>query len=120
MTISEMPTMCEDCGQDVRPTELHIFHAADGASNLLPRCIDRKACAALVKAQQADARAQALEDVEHAKYDVLAARDNVTIAEGALADTIRFVLSEGVPVTAVAQAAGLSRERVYQIRDGRR
>lgn len=33
---------------------------------------------------------------------------------------IRSALAEGLPVTAIAAAAGISRERVYQIRDDRR
>jgi DNA-binding phage protein len=34
--------------------------------------------------------------------------------------TIRRAIEMGVPVTRIAAAAGVSRERVYQIRDGRR
>ena len=33
---------------------------------------------------------------------------------------VRHLLAEGVPVVRVAESLGLSRERVYQIRDGRR
>ena len=35
-------------------------------------------------------------------------------------DTIRQLLTDGVPVKAIVSASGLSRERVYQIRDKRR
>lgn len=35
-------------------------------------------------------------------------------------DTIRQLLADGVPVKAIVSASGLSRERVYQIRDKRR
>lgn len=35
-------------------------------------------------------------------------------------DAIRELLTDGVPVKAVVSASGLSRERVYQIRDKRR
>lgn len=35
-------------------------------------------------------------------------------------EAVRQMLDEGVPVTVVAAALGLTRSRVYQIRDGRR
>jgi DNA-binding phage protein len=41
-------------------------------------------------------------------------------AEANLADHIREALAEGGSVTKIARAAGLSRERIYQIRDRRR
>lgn len=45
-----------------------------------------------------------------------------TLAEAtqARAEGIRAMLAEGVPVARLAESFGLSRERVYQIRDGRR
>ena len=47
-------------------------------------------------------------------------RDRTRIAEDELAQDIRTALAEGVPATELAKAAGISRARVYQIRDGRR
>lgn len=41
-------------------------------------------------------------------------------AEKELAVLIRGAVEAGGSVTGIARAAGLSRERVYQIRDGRR
>jgi len=47
-------------------------------------------------------------------------RRMVASAEETLATAIRAALSAGVRATEVAQLAGISRARVYQIRDGRR
>lgn len=35
-------------------------------------------------------------------------------------DAVRGAIADGVPVTAIAEQAGLSKARVYQIRDHRR
>lgn len=35
-------------------------------------------------------------------------------------DAVRRAISDGVPVTTIAERAGLSKARVYQIRDHRR
>ncbi len=49
-----------------------------------------------------------------------AARRRVEACEEELAVAIRGALAEGTAAAAVAAAAGISRARVYQIRDGRR
>jgi hypothetical protein len=41
-------------------------------------------------------------------------------AETKLHGLIRDALADGISATSIAEAAGLSRQRVYQIRDGRR
>jgi hypothetical protein len=48
------------------------------------------------------------------------ARDVVTRYEDRLAGEVRAALRAGVSAADVADAAGISRARVYQIRDGRR
>jgi DNA-binding phage protein len=57
-------------------------------------------------------------------YDARQARED-TMAAYEMADldfrsAIRRAVEMGVPVSQIASAAGISRERVYQIRDGRR
>ena len=41
-------------------------------------------------------------------------------AERTWREAVRSAVAAGVPVIAIAAAAGVSRERVYQVRDGRR
>lgn len=48
------------------------------------------------------------------------ARAKAQQAEGEWQETIRVALSQGVPAADIAEAAGISRQRVYQIRDGKR
>lgn len=48
------------------------------------------------------------------------ARQDVSEAEEFLQDAIRQALAGGHRAVAVAEAAGVSKARVYQIRDGRR
>ena len=47
-------------------------------------------------------------------------REMVKTAERDLARAVHEDLADGVPVARIARDAGLSRERIYQIRDGRR
>lgn len=47
-------------------------------------------------------------------------RQQVAVQEQEVAHAIRHALAEGSPVSAIAEAVGLSTARVYQIRDGRR
>lgn len=47
-------------------------------------------------------------------------RERARVAEDELARDIRTALAEGVSATQIAEAAGITRARVYQIRDGRR
>ncbi|MEV7599850.1 hypothetical protein AB0O91_20950 [Kitasatospora sp. NPDC089797] len=63
------------------------------------------------------AQAVALQQVEEARQY----RDRVVAqATEELADSIRHALAVKAPVTSIAARADLSRERIYQIRDGRR
>jgi DNA-binding phage protein len=47
-------------------------------------------------------------------------REMVKATERDLARAVHEDLADGVPVARIARDAGLSRERIYQIRDGRR
>lgn len=48
------------------------------------------------------------------------ARESVARKEIEVAEAVRNALAEGAPAVKVAEAAGISRARVYQIRDGKR
>lgn len=48
------------------------------------------------------------------------AREAVARKEDDVAEAVRAALAEGATASDVAKAVGLSRARVYQIRDGRR
>lgn len=52
--------------------------------------------------------------------EVTAAANRITKAEQDRDDKIRAAIAAGHPVIAIADAADLSRARIYQIRDGRR
>jgi hypothetical protein len=52
--------------------------------------------------------------------DVTAARQAAADEDTAWRYMIRAALADGVPVVEVAELTGISRARVYQIRDGRR
>lgn len=51
---------------------------------------------------------------------VAKARERVGMAERALTATILRAIEEGTPVADIAVAAGLTRQRIYQIRDENR
>jgi hypothetical protein len=59
-------------------------------------------------------------DVTTVARKLAKARERVTAVEDELATVIRAALSEGWSASVIAEAAGMSRQRVYQIRDGRR
>lgn len=48
------------------------------------------------------------------------ARDAFDKADASLRESIRAAIVAGVKVPALVEATGLSRPRIYQIRDGRR
>lgn len=52
--------------------------------------------------------------------NIVAAAHRISAAEKDRDDAIRRAVAAGHQVTAIANAAGLSRARIYQIRDGRR
>jgi len=61
-----------------------------------------------------------LSKVRAAAKNLAAARRREQDAETKLRDAIQGALAEGHGATAIAAATGLSRARIYQIRDGRR
>lgn len=58
--------------------------------------------------------------VEAAALKVDGARERLSDAERELRDAVVAALAEGTRATDVADVLGVSRARVYQIRDGRR
>lgn len=64
--------------------------------------------------------AQPVTTVQEATDKLAAARDALADADGRWRAAIRAALADGQRVVDIAEAAGISRERVYQIRDGRR
>jgi hypothetical protein len=61
-----------------------------------------------------------IQDVQRAARSLAKARERVTYHEVLLAEEIRAALAAGARVADIAASAGVSRSRVYQIRDGRR
>lgn len=122
MTSAGIDMECQDCGHTGTPDgfEIHKYIGAKRKTFLLPRCADRAACAVRSEAEAAALRADIASEVEAAAYELTLCRQAVKDAEKELARNVQYALGEGVGVTQVARAAGLSRERVYQIRDGRR
>lgn len=59
-------------------------------------------------------------DVTTVARKLAKARERVAAVEDELAEVIRAALSEGWSATVIAEAADISRARVYQIRDGKR
>lgn len=84
------------------------------------RCVDRKACARRVRVGLAEAADEYGEEVRNLRESIELVRADIAEYERRVQDTVREALNEGVNVTRFARAAGLSRERIYQIRDGRR
>lgn len=70
--------------------------------------------------QSAAGQETALTAVRGLTADLRALRLSTSAAEARWQDAIRSALSAGARVAVVAAAAGIGRERVYQIRDGRR
>jgi DNA-binding CsgD family transcriptional regulator len=58
--------------------------------------------------------------VEQARDALAAARVQLASAETDLQRAVATTLATGVPATTVAEILGVTRARVYQIRDGRR
>lgn len=120
MTNTGITNECEDCGATDVETELHAYVGPRRKKYLLPRCVDRAACAVRQKAERAALVQDVLGEVADAASDLDSARREVKAMEKALAKIVKYALQEGAPATSVAQAARLSRQRVYQIRDGSR
>jgi DNA-binding phage protein len=121
-SVLDMITLeCEDCGR--RGTDGYETHAYIGARRkkyVLKRCVDRAACAMRAKEEMARVHADIALEVEQAAHTIVLLRQDVKAAEAELAEQVKYALEQGVGVTQVARAAGLSRERIYQIKDGRR
>lgn len=118
MVISRCCFLCEQ--EDVRPTEPYTEPRYKKGKRPAFRCIDRKACAAEIRENERLSREDACLVVAESAADLVYARDRVKAVERELAAAIQFALKEGASVTVIARAARLSRERIYQIRDGRR
>lgn len=61
-----------------------------------------------------------LGSVRTAARNLERARQRAADAEAKLGESIRGAVADGHAAAAIAAAAGISRARVYQIRDGRR
>lgn len=112
---------CQKCGREgtdgfefYRTT---IYVDSGPKRGMVPRCADRQACDRRVKNQAAWAYRDTLTE---AADDLKRAREAVKDAEKAMGQEIKRALKEKVSVTDIARWTGISRERVYQIRDGRR
>lgn len=120
-SVLDMTTVqCEDCGSLDSKTELHEYRGPRRQRFMLPRCVDRPACLLRQKAEQELNLLDLLGEVSEVASDLAAERQAVKESEKRLAQAVKSALKEGAPVSGVARAAGLSRERVYQIRDDRR
>lgn len=64
--------------------------------------------------------ANAIAELQDAAEGVDDARDDLDHAEKNLRRSVQEALEDGLPATRVAQVLGVSRARVYQIRDGKR
>lgn len=64
--------------------------------------------------------ANAIAELQDAAGRVDDARDDLRAAEANLREEVAAALSDGLPAARVAQVLGVSRARVYQIRDGKR
>lgn len=64
--------------------------------------------------------ANAIDELKDAAEGVDDARDDLDAAEKNLRRSVQEALEDGVPATRVAQVLGVSRARVYQLRDGKR
>lgn len=126
MATKDLNDMCVVCmdGEDdppgIGPFEYVRTAVRYGTRYKEYRCVDRKACArreAQMRRELADA---VLDEIRMARENLTDLRRDVVSAEARVATQVREALKEGVGATAIARAAGLSRERVYQIRDGRR
>ena len=58
--------------------------------------------------------------VREVRDEAREARERAAEAEAGLQSFVGAALAHGVPATRLAEALGLSRARIYQIRDGKR
>lgn len=111
--------ICEDEGGD-GPYEYAETVVRSRGRVKLYRHVDRRKC----ERNRRESLKLAAEDyamrIRDVRSNIEIARQDIADSEAELHDLVRNAISEGVSVTALARAAGLSRERIYQIRDGRR
>jgi hypothetical protein len=108
---------CDHCGNDNADELENDTITVRRKKVTYPRCIDRRACERRVKREAEEAHA---DELATAKANLAGCRQWVKEAEQELALAVQRALAENVSASVVARAAGISRERVYQIRDGRR
>lgn len=120
LDMTAITNQCEDCGRLGEDTALIPYPHANGGTVLLPQCVDRQACALAAAAERAAVIEESLDEVCDAREALKYARDTVKAAEAELAERVRYAIKDGASVLDAARAAGLSRERIYQIRDRRR
>ncbi|HET6910174.1 MAG TPA: hypothetical protein VFH54_12600 [Mycobacteriales bacterium] len=114
---------CHVCGYfEGKPDEyeMETVRGYRGKKVEVPRCVDKLACARRKKAEDRSYAGDVLAEIRETADDIRAARDEISRREKYLAEQVKEALNYGAGATAVARAAGLSRERIYQIRDGRR
>lgn len=112
--------VCQVEGMDSGPYEYADTVVRHGDRLKIYRCVDRKACAK----RQAESRRADIADhlfaIRERRDDLASLRRSVADTEAEIADRIRRALAAGAGATETSRAAGISRERVYQIRDSRR
>lgn len=112
---------CYLCFSQERPFESAGSISNDiGGRTRVVRCWDRAACDARVQVNHRLDESEACDEIATEASYLRAARDEVKAREVVLQSLVRDAVGNGASVSKVARAAGLSRERVYQIRDGRR
>lgn len=121
---SDACIVCDHTTKDVEPAGPEFEYVGTvvryGTRYRQYRCADVKACAARVAADRKDAARQVLEEIREHRENIKYLRQCVKDAEAEMARSIQEALTYSAGPTAIARAAGLSRERIYQIRDGRR
>ena len=58
--------------------------------------------------------------VREEQHDLIEARESLAASEQAFQGAVEAALAHGVPAARLAESLGLSRARIYQIRDGKR
>ena len=88
--------------------------------NHLDRHADKIACDIYEEEDRARMREDITADIAEMRQTLALLRDDIKQAEAEMARQVREAFQYGASATKLARAAGLSRERIYQIRDGRR
>lgn len=105
---------------EIREASAEQIEGFLGDSDHEPDEDGRYDAAALVEAVEAIEQA-AFDELVEAQEDVAYQRQALADAERALYSQVRQALvEEGIPAARVAEVLGVSRARVYQMRDGKR